>query len=118
MTFFLQTNGTDNMTKKSASLTGNQQFIHGRLHNQPFNRLFIVKNKTDKNKALKEIIDWMYLTCKCVSVHPGSQFSSLAFGSPENYLRAYFLSSRKRDKACARGAVRTSSHYVYRSHQM
>lgn len=39
--FFLQTNGTDTMTKKSASLTGEAWFLHIRVHNQPFNSLLI-----------------------------------------------------------------------------
>lgn len=50
--FCLQTNGTDTMTKKSASLTGKEWFLPSRVHSQPFIRLFIEKETNRLRKLL------------------------------------------------------------------
>lgn len=96
------------MAKKSASLTGTQSFVRSPVHIKSF-------TETEK-KSFKEIINKTHI---CANVSLCSSVLGPQSVNTKNYLQATsFMSSRKRDKAGTRGAVRTSSRYVYRSHQM
>lgn len=67
-------------------------------------------------KKIEGIINKTHI---CASVSLCSSVVGPQSVNTKNYLQATsFMSTRKRDKAGTRGAVRTSSRYVYRSHQM